>query len=102
MMKQARADLKIAFVGPHVQIKPDCLVNNPEIDFIVTGEFDHAIVEFAEGKPLDQIAGAGYRHNGGLQLNSSRPIMQKEDLDPLPVTTGIFKLAIVIEQYNVS
>src|SRR5881628_3402899 len=101
MMKQARADLKIAFVGPHVQIKPDCLVNNPEIDFIVTGEFDHAIVEFAEGKPLDQIAGAGYRHNGGIHLNSPRPSMQTEDLDRLPFATEVFKRDLVIENYNV-
>src|SRR3989449_2124787 len=101
MMKQARADLKIAFVGPHVQIKPDCLVNNPEIDFIVTGEFDHAIVEFAEGKPLDRIAGAGYRHNGGIHLNSPRPSMQTEDLDPLPFATEGFKRDLVIENYNV-
>src|SRR6266550_1853154 len=101
MMKQARADLKIAFVGPHVQIKPDCLVNNPEIDFIVTGEFDHAVVEFAEGKPLDQIAGAGYRHNGGIHLNSPRPSMQTEDLDRLPFATEVFKRDLVIENYNV-
>src|SRR5437667_1083186 len=101
MMKQARADLKIAFVGPHVQIKPDCLVNNTEIDFIVTGEFDHAIVEFAEGKPLDQIAGAGYRHNGGIHLNSPRPSMQTEDLDRLPFATEVFKRDLVIENYNV-
>ena len=101
MMKQARADLKIAFVGPHVQIKPDCLVNNPEIDFIVTGEFDHAVVEFAEGKPLDKIAGAGYRHNGGIHLNSPRPSMQTEDLDRLPFATEVFKRDLVIENYNV-
>src|SRR5438093_12130742 len=101
MMKQARADLKIAFVGPHVQIKPDCLVNNPEIDFIVTGEFDHSVVEFAEGKPVDQIAGAGYRQNGGIHLNSPRPSLQTEDLDRLPFATEVFKRDLVIENYNV-
>src|SRR2546429_31613 len=101
MMKQAKPDLKIAFVGPHVQIKPDCLVNNPEIDFIVTGEFDHSIVEFAEGKPVDQIAGAGYRQNGGIHLNPPRPSLQTEDLDRLPFATEVFKRDLVIENYNV-
>src|SRR5213593_385155 len=72
-IKQVKPDLKAAFVGPHVQIKPDCLANNPEIDFIVSGEFDHAVVEFAGGRPLDQIAGAGYRRNGGICLNPPRP-----------------------------
>ena len=43
-MKLANPDLKVAFVGPHVQIKPDCLLDNPEIDFIVSGEIGRAHV----------------------------------------------------------
>src|SRR6185369_10308249 len=64
MMKLVNPDLKVAFVGPHVQIKPECLLDNPEIDFIVGGEFDHPVVEFARSKPLTQIASAGYWRNG--------------------------------------
>src|SRR6201997_3144572 len=100
-MKQAKPDIKIGFVGPHVQIKPDCLMQNPEIDFIVTGEFDHSVVEFAQGKPLSQIPGAGYRQNGGMHLNPSRPHMQTEDLDKLPFATEVYKRDLVIENYNV-
>ena len=87
-MKQAKPDLKVAFVGPPVQIKPDCFLDNPEIDFIVSGGFDYAVVEFAKGKPFSQIAGAGYRENGKLRLNPSRPQLQTEDLDKLPVRNG--------------
>jgi len=86
-MKEAKPDIKIAFVGPHVQIKPDCVKYNPEIDFIVTGEFDHSVVEFAQGKPLSQIPGAGFRENGGMHLSPPRPNMQTEDLDKLPFAT---------------
>src|SRR5207237_3221499 len=75
-IKEANPHIKIAFVGPHVQIKPDCIKHNPEIDFIVTGEFDHSVVEFAQGKPLSEIPGAGYRENGGMRLNPSRANMQ--------------------------
>jgi hopanoid biosynthesis associated radical SAM protein HpnJ len=100
-MKQAKPDLKVAFVGPPVQIKPDCLMDNPEIDFIVSGEFDHAVVEFAEGKPLSQIAGAGYRENGRVRLNPPRPQMQTQDLDKLPFATEVYKRDLVIENYNV-
>ena len=61
-MKEAKPDLKVAFVGPHVQIKPkESLMASPDIDFIVRGEFDHAVVEFAQGKPLGEIAGVSYR-----------------------------------------
>jgi len=100
-MKEAKPDLKIAFVGPHVQLKPDCLLTSPEIDFIVTGEFDHSVVEFAQGKPLSQIPGAGYRNNGGIHLNPSRPQLQTEDLDKLPFATDVYKRDLTIERYNV-
>jgi hopanoid biosynthesis associated radical SAM protein HpnJ len=100
-MKEAKPDIKIAFVGPPVQIKPDCLMQNPEIDFIVTGEFDHSVVEFAQGKPLSQIPGAGYRHNGGMRLNPPRANMQTEDLDKLPFATEVYKRDLTIENYNV-
>src|SRR5215467_847887 len=100
-MKNAKPDLKVAFVGPHVQIKPDCLLSNPEIDFIVSGEFDHSVVEFAEGRPLSRIAGAGYRENGGMRLNPPRPQLQTEDLDKLPFATDVYKRDLTIENYNV-
>src|SRR6266699_6706533 len=101
MMKNAKPDLKVAFVGPHVQVKPESLLSSPEIDFIVSGEFDHAVGEFAEGKPLSQIAGVGYRQNGGIRLNPSRPQLQTEDLDKLPFATEIYKRDLIIENYNV-
>ncbi len=100
-MKEVKPDLKVAFVGPHVQTKPDCLLNNREIDFIVSGEFDHAVVDFANGKPLSKIAGTGYRSNGGLHLNPPAPQLQTEDLDQLPFATEVYKRDLVIENYNV-
>jgi hopanoid biosynthesis associated radical SAM protein HpnJ len=100
-MKAAKPDLKIAFVGPHVQLKPDCLMTSPEIDFIITGEFDHSVVEFAQGKPLSQIPGAGYRNNGRIHLNPPRPQLQTEDLDRLPFATEVYKRDLTIERYNV-
>src|SRR5258705_3984135 len=52
-MKEAQPDLKIAFVGPHVQVQPAASLNQAgDVDFVVRGEFDHAVVEFAQGKPL--------------------------------------------------
>jgi len=100
-IKEAKSDLKIAFVGPHVQLKPDCLRTTPEIDFIITGEFDHSVVEYAQGKPLSQIPGAGYRQNGGIHLNPARPQLETPDLDRLPFATEVYKRDLTIEKYNV-
>src|SRR2546422_9728659 len=64
-MKERKPDLKIAFVGPHVQNLPDqSLMASEDIDFVVRGEFDHAVVEFAQGRPLAEILGISYRKDG--------------------------------------
>src|SRR4051812_3391819 len=66
-MRQANPGLKIAFVGPHVQVQPDASLNaSADIDFVVRGEFDYSVVEFAQGRPLSTIAGASYRQNGTI------------------------------------
>ena len=101
-MKEAKPGLKVAFVGPHVQIKPDAsLLASPDIDFVVRGEFDHPVVEFAQGKPLEQILNASYIKNGKVVHNPPRPLMQTEDLDALPFATDTYQRDLTIERYNV-
>jgi hopanoid biosynthesis associated radical SAM protein HpnJ len=101
-MKESKPGLKIAFVGPHVQIKPaESLLASPDIDFIVRGEFDHPVVEFAQGKPLAEIRNASYIKDGKVVHNESRPLLQTEELDALPFATDVYKDNIAIEKYNV-
>src|SRR4029079_10186976 len=82
-MKAARPDVKIAFVGPHVQVHPDRCLQYSDIDFIVRGEFDHAVVEFAAGRPLADIAGVSYRSNGRIVHTPQRPPLDTSELDRL-------------------
>jgi hopanoid biosynthesis associated radical SAM protein HpnJ len=101
-MKQSKPDLKIAFVGPHVQVRPDeCLHASEAIDFIVRGEFDHAVVEFAQGLTIDRIAGASYRRDGRIVHNPPRSLLHNEQLDALPFATEIYERDLTIENYNV-
>jgi hypothetical protein len=49
--------------------------SHPEIDFIVRREFDYAVVEYANGKPLAGILGASFRGpdgKSGAQCGPSR------------------------------
>jgi hopanoid biosynthesis associated radical SAM protein HpnJ len=102
MMKEARPGLKVAFVGPQVQVEPaKSLMASEDIDFIVRGEFDYAVVEFAQGRPLEEIAGASYRKDGRVVHNPERPKLCTEELDKLPFATEIYKRDLVIENYNV-
>jgi hopanoid biosynthesis associated radical SAM protein HpnJ len=102
MMKEAKPGLKVAFVGPPVQVQSvESVKASEDIDFIVRGEFDYAVVEFAQGKPLGEIAGVSYRKDGQVVHNPSRPALVTEELDRLPFATEVYKRDLVIENYNV-
>ena len=101
-MKAARPDLKICFVGPHVQTQPDQSLNqSADIDFIVRGEFEHAVVAFAEGRPLESIDNVSYRKNGRIVHNPERDKLHTEELDALPFVTEVYKRDLTIEKYSV-
>jgi hopanoid biosynthesis associated radical SAM protein HpnJ len=101
-IKAVHPALKIAFVGPHVQVRPDAsLTESRDVDFVVRGEFDHAVVEFAHGQPLESILGISYRKNGRIVHNPPRPQLQTADLDALPFATDVYARDLTIENYTV-
>src|SRR5580698_7900287 len=101
-MKEQKPDTKICFVGPQVQIKPaESLLASSDLDFVVRGEFDHAVVEYAQGKPLSEIQNASYVVDGKVVHNPSRPPMQTAELDELPFATDVYQKDLEIEKYNV-
>jgi hopanoid biosynthesis associated radical SAM protein HpnJ len=101
-IKEGNPSLRVAFVGPHGHIKPDETLNASEdIDFVVRGEFDHAVADYAHGEPLEQILGASYRKDGQIVHNAPRPQLHTAELDALPFATDIYKRDLQIERYNV-
>ncbi len=102
LMKELKPDLKVAFVGPHVQNRPEeSLMASEDIDFVVRGEFDYAVVEFAQGKPLAEILGISYRKDGRVTHTPARPQLHTDQLDALPFATDVYKRDLQIEKYNV-
>src|SRR6202044_3984983 len=101
-MKEKKPGIKIAFVGPQVQIKPaESLVASPDIDFVVRGEFDHSVVEYAQGKPLAEILSCSYIQDGKVVHNPPRAMLQTAELDALPYATDVYQKNLTIENYNV-
>jgi hopanoid biosynthesis associated radical SAM protein HpnJ len=99
-MKAANPRLKIAFVGPHVTVLPekslrDCLA----IDFVCRKEFDFSVVDYAKGKPLEEIPGVSFLKDGIVVHNPDAP--QIQDLDALPHVTEIYKRDLDVTKYNV-
>jgi hopanoid biosynthesis associated radical SAM protein HpnJ len=99
-MKQVNPGLEVCFVGPHVTALPEqSLSEGKSIDFIVRREFDHQVVSYANGKPLAELPGVSFRHNGGFVHNPEEPAI--DDLDALPWVTKVYKRDLDIGRYNV-
>jgi hopanoid biosynthesis associated radical SAM protein HpnJ len=100
-MKAANPKLKIAFVGPHVTTLPEASLKEGEaIDFIVRREFDYAVVEYANGKPLNEILGISFRApNGQIVHNPDRPSV--DNLDAMPDVVDVYKRDLDPRRYNV-
>jgi hopanoid biosynthesis associated radical SAM protein HpnJ len=99
-IKAVNPKIKIAFVGPHVTVLPEkSLRDCPAIDFICRKEFDYAVTDYANGKPLEEIAGASFLKDGKIVHNPDAP--QVQNLDDLPHVTEIYKRDLDITNYNV-
>jgi hopanoid biosynthesis associated radical SAM protein HpnJ len=99
-IKDVNPGIKIAFVGPHVTVLPEkSLRDCPAIDFVCRKEFDHSVVEFANGKPLDEITGISFLRNGSIVHTMDRP--QIQDLDSLPHVTDVYKRDLDVRRYTV-
>ena len=99
-IKDENPKIKIAFVGPHVTVLPEkSLRDAPAIDFIVRKEFDYAVKEFADGKPVNEILGVSYRSDGSVSHNADR--RQLQDLDALPHVTDVYRRDLDVRRYTV-
>jgi hopanoid biosynthesis associated radical SAM protein HpnJ len=103
LIKETYPAIKIAFVGPPVTTSPDRALNEcAAIDFICRREFDLSIVEFANGKPLNEILGISYKDsNGVIQHNPDRSQLSAEQLDDMPWATEIYHRDLDVTKYSV-
>ncbi len=62
-------------------------------------EFDHQIVDYANGKPLEEIPGVSFRKDGKIVNNPEGPVI--ENLDELPWVSKVYKRDLDVTNYNV-
>jgi hopanoid biosynthesis associated radical SAM protein HpnJ len=103
LVKETYPSIKIAFVGPPVTTSPDRALNAcAAIDFIGRREFDFSIVEFANGKPLNEIMGVSYKDSSAvIQHNPDRAQVSREQLDGMPWATEIYHRDLDVTKYSV-
>ncbi|MEE2677156.1 MAG: hopanoid biosynthesis associated radical SAM protein HpnJ [Myxococcota bacterium] len=99
-LKETNPKLEIGFVGSHTDVLPgESLEKAKAVDWVTRGEFDHTVVEVAEGRALETIDGLSWRRNGEVVHNKPRPV--PEDMDALPHVVDVYKRDLVIENYQV-
>ncbi len=86
-LKRAYPDLPVVLGGAHATLLPEeTLTMAPEIDIIVRGEGEQAIIDLVSAltnkKPVDNIPGISFRQNGKVISNPVNP--ESIDLDSLP------------------
>jgi len=94
LIKQKHPNLPIIVGGPHPTLHPE-LVRKPQIDFLVRGEGEQAILEF-----LDVLAGDGdfseiknlcFKRDGEVVMNPVRPLLEDLDVLPFPDREAYYK-----------
>jgi radical SAM superfamily enzyme YgiQ (UPF0313 family) len=100
MKAVVKPSLTIAVVVPHVTVLPEqSLMASDAIAFVVRGEFEYAVTEFAEGAPLEAIKGVSFRQDGRIVHTESRPLLH--NLDALSWVTPIYQRDLGVRRYNV-
>jgi len=96
-VKEINPEVTIIFGGPHCSHEPRFILNNPNVDLMVSGEGDLTIVELInaleQGKDIENVPGIAYKKNGSYFRTADRPVIR--DLDKFDQEYDLINL----EQY---
>ncbi len=100
-IKAANPDCIIAFVGGHPTAQPEeTLKISSAIDIAGRREFDHSMVEVAQGWDWSKVGGISYRKDGAIHHNPDRAQLTNEELDKLPFVTEVYQNNLDYLKYN--
>lgn len=70
---KAWRDIPVIVGGSHVNALPESILSSPAVDYVLKGEGERGFVEFIsflKGEtPRSEVAGLGYKENGGFRFN---------------------------------
>ncbi len=82
-VKEINPEVTVVFGGPHCSHEPRFILNDPNVDLMVSGEGDLTIVELInaleQGKDIENVPGIAYKINGSYIRTADRPVIR--DLD---------------------
>jgi len=88
-IKETLPACQIVVGGWHASYEPDSIIELPDVDYVVMGEGEHAMVQLANslirgrGEAVPFIAGLGYKKDGQVVKNKPEYIKNLDDV-PFP------------------
>lgn len=80
-----KINVPVLFGGPHPTLVPEEVIKNNQVDFLIIGEGEVAILELVraleEGAPLESVRNLCFKKSGGMIQNALAP---PTDLNQLP------------------
>ncbi len=70
--------------GVHAEALPDRMLRNSNIDLVIRGDGEEAMVEVLDGLGFEDIAGGSYRMDGVVVHNPARAVQMDLDAYPMP------------------
>lgn len=88
-IKTISPDAKIILGGIHATLVPQYIMESTEVDVLVVGEGDKAIVEicrsFEENTSLEYVSGILYRKENSIVQTAVRTLLTNKELGELPI-----------------
>ena len=86
--KNAHKKIPIVWGGPHPSILPEQTLESEYVDVVCVGEgdvmFREIVKAFEEGGSLREIKGAAFKERGKIIVNPPAPLIEMEELLPVP------------------
>ena len=87
-IKELKGNIRIALGGPEVGYRAgDVLLNNPPVDYVISGEGEEPFGRLCNGDDVSDIPGVSYRDNGEIVIK--KPYVM-EKTPPSPYTDEYF------------
>jgi len=87
LVKDFDKNIPVCVGGSTPSIAPHVVIENPNIDYLIQGEGEEALLEFCthiqQGLSIENVKNIWYKKNGSIYHNSLRPFI---NLDDLPMT----------------
>lgn len=87
-------------VGPWSYCAPNALQNTNNVNYMTYGEFDHTVLDIADGKQPSKIDGLIWRDNKDFIKNAQRELCSGEELDKFPFVTDVYRRFLNLKDYR--